>query len=58
MLLEQDGYSVVFASEGPPLLGCKGHGKNRPKTVDEARVRIAQFARGSFVVFSLHVFQF
>jgi hypothetical protein len=36
-MLEQDGYSVVFASEGPPLLGCKGHGKNHPKTVKEAQ---------------------
>lgn len=37
IMLEQDGYSVVFASEGPPLLGCKGHGKNHPKTVKEAQ---------------------
>jgi hypothetical protein len=37
VMLEQDGYSVVFASEGPPLLGCKGHGKNHPTTVKQAQ---------------------
>lgn len=37
VLLEQDGYSVVFASEGPPLLGCKGHGRNHPKSVKDAQ---------------------
>ena len=37
VLLEQDGYSIVFASEGPPVLGCKGHGRNHPKSVKDAQ---------------------
>lgn len=36
VLLEQDGYSVVLASEGPALLGCKGRGKNNPQNVSDA----------------------
>jgi hypothetical protein len=55
ILLEQDGYSVVFASEGPPLLGCKGRGKNHPKTVDEARVRGAQEAHNLPLFLGMHL---